>query len=127
MIRLTELGFGVERTHMMMSNTWGVMRWQPLVWGGRVMVFWAHLGPESAMELGSVVGAVTKEELMRTGEESERGFAAERKESEVCICGPKVFKKQGKPKCTKLGNCCGEFWVYKTKMHFHLILPLPHV
>lgn len=68
-----------------MISTLGVMRWQPLLRGGRVTVFWAHFGPDAAIELGSVFGEVTREHLMRTGAETER----DTNDAEVCICGPK--------------------------------------
>lgn len=73
------------------------------------MVFWAHFGPDAAIELGSVLGVVTREHLMRTGAETER----DRNDTEVCICGPKhTLNTQQKPNCTKLRKAVESWFLF---------------
>ena len=87
-------GLGNEINGIGDFGTLGVMRWQPLLWGGRVMVFWAHLGPVAAIELGSlvVVGVgdrLVYSEFTRRGAQAAPGGLAAKNTEELCMVGSK--------------------------------------
>lgn len=100
-----------------------VMRWQPLLWGGRVIVFWAHLGAAAAMEFGSlaVLGVrLVYSDLTRTG--AEAGFAAKNTE-EVCM-GSKPAQFQLSP--TKFQMWCATIRLIRSQSDI-FAPPLPHI
>jgi hypothetical protein len=103
--------------------TLGVTRWQPLLWGGRVMVFWAHLGAAAAMEFGSfaVLGVrLVYSDLTRTG--AEAGFAAKNTE-EVCM-GSKPAQFQLSPR--KFQMWCAPIRIIRRQSDT-FAPPLPHI
>lgn len=72
-------------------GTFEVTRWQPRLCGGRVMVFWAHFGPEeAAMEFcpSVAVEGFVNTALTRTGGAGEETGLAAKKTVEDCIGGP---------------------------------------
>lgn len=89
-----------EKRNEIYHRTFGVMRWQPRLWGGRTMVFWAHLEAMDwsvLVEMAGVYCDFTRRTLVASAAAAEMGFDA--KKTEACIC---IVSRTPEPDPTKI-------------------------
>lgn len=129
---VSTIGFRNELNWIVDFGTLGVMRWQPLLWGGRETVFWAHLGPAAAIEFWSLVvlgGRLVYSDLTLTG--AQAGLEAKNTE-DVCM------GSKSKPNQFQLSPRMCQMWgaivrvirgttMYLMNVNGLLAPPLPHI